>query len=435
MSASRKHESAYGARSLGAVKAPGMTSDRLWLPYSQMQTAPSPLVATRTEGVRIHLEDGRCLIDGTASWWTACHGYNHTHIRDAVGRQLEKMPHVMLGGLVHEPVVTLTERLIKLLPGPLNHVFYSESGSVSVEIAMKMALQYWINQGVEGRTRFLSFRDAYHGDTFAAMSVCDPEDGMHRLFKGALADQVIVDLPRTRDQADALEKSLDRHAGQIAAVIVEPLVQAAAGMKFHEPEVLARVAALARRHGLLLILDEIATGFGRTGTMFACEQASVTPDIVTLSKALTGGTMPLAATIATESVYQAFLSESPERALMHGPTYCGNPLGCAAANASLDLFETEPRLVQVRDIEAQLRHELADCAGMPGVADVRVKGAIGVVELEGRPDVVRLREQFVEKGVWIRPFGNVVYLMPALVIKPDDLSALTAAVRRVVGAR
>lgn len=411
-----------------------MTDDRLWLPYSQMQTAPSPLVATRTEGVRIYLEDGRCLIDGTASWWTACHGYNHPHIRDAVSRQLETMPHVMLGGLVHDPVITLTERLTELLPGPLNRVFYSESGSVSVEIGMKMALQYWINQGVSGRTRFLSFRDAYHGDTFAAMSVCDPEDGMHRLFKGALADQVIVDLPRTPDEAAALGRTLDRHAGQLAAVIVEPLVQAAGGMKFHAPHVLATVAVLARRHDLLLILDEIATGFGRTGTMFACEQAGVTPDIVTLSKALTGGTMPLAATVATESVYRAFLSDSPEHALMHGPTYCGNPLGCAAANASLVLFETEPRLAQVSAIEAQLRHELADCAGMPGVADVRVKGAIGVVELKGRPDVVRLRERFVEEGVWIRPFGNVVYLMPALVIEPDDLSALTAAVRRVVGA-
>ena len=414
------------------IETLAMKLDRLWLPYCQMQTAPSPQVATRTDGVRIYLEDGRCLIDGTSSWWTACHGYNHPHIRWAIIRQLESMPHVMLGGLVHDPVITLTERLTGLLPGPLNHVFYSESGSVSVEIAMKMALQYWINQGVTGRTRFLGFRDAYHGDTFAAMSVCDPEDGMHRLFRGALADQVIVELPRTADQADTLEKTLGRHAGQLAAVIVEPLVQAAAGMKFHAPEVLARIAEMARRHELLLILDEIAAGFGRTGTMFACEQAGVTPDIVTLSKALTGGALPLAATVATEAVYRAFLSESPEHALMHGPTYCGNPLGCAAANASLDLFETEPRLAQVRDIEAQLRDELADCSGMPGVADVRVKGAIGVVELEGRPDVGRLREQFVEEGVWIRPFGNVVYLMPALAIESDDLGTLTGAVRRVV---
>ena len=410
-----------------------MTLDQIWLPYSQMRTAPSPHVATRTEGVRIHLEDGRCLVDGIASWWTACHGYNHPHIREAVRRQLETMPHVMLGGLAHDPVIRLTERLTELLPGSLNHVFYSESGSVAVEIAMKMALQYWINQGVAGRTRFLSFRDAYHGDTFAAMSVCDPEDGMHRLFRGALAEQVIVELPRTPDQAAALGRALDRHAGQLAAVIVEPLVQAAAGMKFHAPDVLATVEVLARHHGLPLILDEIATGFGRTGTMFACEQAGVRPDIVTLSKALTGGTMPLAATVATEDVFRAFLSESPERALMHGPTFCGNPLGCAAANASLDLFESEPRLFQAAKIEAQLKDELAPCAGMPGVAGVRVKGAIGVVELEGRPDVVRLREQFVKQGVWVRPFGNVVYLMPALVIESEDLGILTGAVRRVVG--
>ena len=410
-----------------------MTLDQIWLPYSQMRTAPSPHVATRTEGVRIHLEDGRCLVDGIASWWTACHGYNHPHIREAVRRQLETMPHVMLGGLAHDPVIRLTERLTELLPGPLNHVFYSESGSVAVEIAMKMALQYWINQGVAGRTRFLSFRDAYHGDTFAAMSVCDPEDGMHRLFRGALAEQVIVELPRTPDQAAALGRALDRHAGQLAAVIVEPLVQAAAGMKFHAPDVLATVEVLARHHGLPVILDEIATGFGRTGTMFACEQAGVRPDIVTLSKALTGGTMPLAATVATEDVFRAFLSESPERALMHGPTFCGNPLGCAAANASLDLFESEPRLFQAAKIEAQLKDELAPCAGMPGVAGVRVKGAIGVVELEGRPDVVRLREQFVKQGVWVRPFGNVVYLMPALVIESEDLGILTGAVRRVVG--
>lgn len=409
-----------------------MTLDQIWLPYCQMQTAAPPRVASRTEGVRIYLDDGRHLIDGTASWWTACHGYNHPHIRRAIIRQLESMPHVMLGGLVHEQVITLTERLTRLLPGELNRVFYSESGSVSVEIAMKMALQYWINQGVSGRTRFLSFRDAYHGDTFAAMSVCDPEDGMHRLFRGALADQVIVDLPLTADQVRTLERTLDRHAGQLAAVIAEPLVQAAAGMKFHAPEVLARVAEAARRHDLLLILDEIATGFCRTGTLFACEQAGVTPDIVTLSKALTGGSMPLAATVATEDVYRAFLSDSPEHALMHGPTYCGNPLGCAAANASLDLFESEPRVAQVANIESQLKDELADCAKLPGVADVRVKGAIGVVELQGRPEVGRLREQFVEEGVWVRPFGNVVYLMPALVIESKDLSVLTHAVCRVV---
>ena len=306
---------------------------------------------------------------------------------------------------MHEPVVKLTARLADLLPGDLCHVFYSESGSVAVEIAMKMALQYWTNQGVAGRTRFLSFRWGYHGDTFAAMSVCDPEDGMHRLFRGVLADQVIVDLPRTAAQAAAMEKVLAAHAAQLAGVIVEPLVQAAAGMKFHDPEVLARVAEMARRYDLLLILDEIATGFGRTGTMFACEQADVIPDIVTLSKALTGGTLPLAATAASTAVYETFLSDSRDHALMHGPTYAGNPLGCAAANASLDLFGSEPRLAQVAGIESQLREELAGCANLPGVVDVRVKGAVGVVQLAGRPDVIRLRERFIEEGVWVRPFG------------------------------
>ena len=410
-----------------------MNTDRLWLPYTQMQTAPPAPAAARTDGVRIYLDDGRCLIDGTASWWTACHGYNHPHIREAVTRQLQVMPHVMLGGLVHEPVVNLTDRLVECLPGDLNHVFYSESGSVALEIAMKMALQFWINQGIAGRTRFVGFSGGYHGDTFAAMSVCDPEEGMHRLFKGALAEQLIVELPRTDDHAAALETILSRHAGELAAVVVEPLVQAAGGMKFHEPEVLARVASLAARHDLLLILDEIATGFGRTGSLFACDQSGVTPDIIVLSKALTGGTLPLAATVATAAVYRAFLADSQEHALMHGPTYCGNPLGCAAANASLDLFETEPRLAQAAAIEAQLSDELGDCRKASGVRDVRVKGAVGVVELEGRPDVGRLREQFVGEGVWVRPFGNVVYLMPALVIGEQDLQRLTGAVNRVIG--
>ena len=335
---------------------------------------------------------------------------------------------------MHDPVVRLTDRLVELLPGNLNHVFYAEAGSVAVEVAMKMALQYWINQGVGGRTRFLSFRDAYHGDTFAAMSVCDPEDGMHRLFRGALADQIIVDLPRTAAQAAALEKTLAGRADELAAVILEPLVQAAAGMKFHGPEVLAQVAAMARRYDLPLILDEIATGFGRTGTLFACEQAGVAPDIMTLSKALTGGTLPLAATAATSAVFEAFLSDSADRALMHGPTFCGNPLGCAAANASLDLFESEPRLAQAAAIEAQLREELADCRKAPGVRDVRVKGAVGVVQLERRVDAAGLREQFVDEGVWVRPFADVVYLMPALVIGADDLRTLTRAVNGVVRA-
>ena len=409
-----------------------MSVKQPWLPYRQMQTAPIPMMAVRTEGVRIHLRDGRTLIDGIGSWWSACHGYNHPHIRQAVQEQLEFMPHIMLGGLVHEPVVRLTDRLARLLPGELNHVFYSESGSVAIEIAMKMAVQYWKNKGISGRTRFMSFRDGYHGDTFAAMSVCDPVDGMHRLFKDVLADQIIVDLPRDEKSLSALENIISTHASELAGVIVEPLVQAAAGMKFHEPEVLAAISDITRRHDLLLILDEIATGFGRTGKLFACEHAAVEPDIITLSKALTGGTMPLAATVATGHVYEAFLSDEYEKALMHGPTFCGNPLACAAANASLDLFETEPRLMQATMIESQLEEGLAVCRGYPGVTDVRVKGAIGVVQFLHRPDINYLREQFISQGVWIRPFGDVVYLTPALNIDSDDLQQLINAVNHVV---
>jgi len=409
-----------------------MTSSHLWLPYSQMQTAPVAQTVTRTEGVHIHLADGRSLVDGTSSWWTACHGYNHPHIAAAVAAQLETVPHVMLGGLVHQPVQDLSRRLAQLLPGDLDYVFFSESGSVSVEIAMKMAVQFWLNQGVQGRRRFLSFQHAYHGDTFAAMSVCDPDKGMHRMLTGILPEQVVARLPRNAEEFAAFEQLVVDHADQLAALIMEPLVQAAAGMKFHEPEVLARIVEIASRHDLLIIFDEITTGFGRTGTMFACEQADVVPDIVTLSKALTGGTLPLAATIARRHVYESFLSDSIDQALVHGPTFCGNPMGCAAANASLDLFESEPRLEQVAAIEAALEKGLAPCREIAHVVDVRVKGAIGVVQLDRVPDLDAMRQRFLEEGVWVRPFEDVIYLMPPLVIGPADLDTLIQAVHRVV---
>src|SRR5689334_907136 len=293
-----------------------MIPSHLWLPYRQMKTAPAPYEVARTEGVRLYLADGRELIDGIASWWTACHGYNHPHIRLGVAAQLQRMPHVMLGGLAHAQVLSLAERLAKLLPGDLDHVFFTESGSVSVEVAMKMALQYRVNRGEQGRARFVSFRGAYHGDTFAAMSVCDPEEGMHRLFNAMLPKQLVLALPQDEESAREFERSVAAHAHELTAVIVEPLVQAAGGMKFHSPETLARIAAAARRFDLLLILDEIATGFGRTGTLFACQQAGVEPDLMTLSKALTGGTLPLAATIASASVYEAFLSDDFGHALM-----------------------------------------------------------------------------------------------------------------------
>ena len=409
-----------------------MSDHRIWLPYTQLQTAPAPLRAARTEGSRIVLADGRTLIDGIASWWTACHGYNHPVIRAAVERQLAAMPHVMLGGLVHEPAIVLADRLAERLPGSLSHTFFSESGSVAVEVAMKMALQFWMNRGQPARRRFLSFNGGYHGDTFAAMSVCDPEEGMHALFAGALAEQLIVELPRDSAGLAALDTLLAAEAGQLAGMIVEPLVQAAGGMRFHTASMLAAVVDTARRHGLLVIFDEIATGFGRTGTLFAMEQVGRVPDIVTLSKALTGGTLPLAATVASEDVFAAFLDDDPNKALMHGPTFAGNPLGCAAANASLDLFDSEPRVVRAAGMEARLAAGLSPCAALPGVVDVRARGAIGVVQLTPPVDTTALRERLIDRGVWVRPFGDIVYLTPALTITDSELDRLIVAVNEVV---
>src|SRR5579883_441523 len=409
------------------TKPPWLHFENVWLPYAQMKTAPLPLPVVSARGARLRLADGRELIDGIASWWTMCHGYGHPHIVAAVEKELRELPHVMFGGLAHEPGYRLAARLAALLPGDLRHVFFTESGSVAVEVAMKMAVQFWLNQG-ERRTKFVSFRNAYHGDTFLAMSVCDPEEGMHRMFRGVVAEQFVAELPESTEKARELDRLLEVHRREIAAVIVEPLVQGAGGMRFHSLEVCAELRRLCERHDLLLIFDEIFTGFGRTGSLFACEQAGVVPDVICLSKALTGGTVPLAATVASEKVYAASLSDDPEAALMHGPTFMAYPLGCAAANASLDLFESEPRIAQAQAIEAQLREELACCAHMPGVREVRVKGAIGVVQMERVVDALGLRAKFVEKGCWIKPFGDVVYLTPPLVISASDLSALTRAI-------
>src|SRR3984957_10907684 len=354
----------------------------VWRPYCQMKTAPAPLAVARTHGARIVLEDGRELIDGIASWWTACHGYNHPHIRQAVQAQLERAPHVMFGGLAHEPAYRLAERLAALLPGDLDHVFFAESGSVSVEIAMKMAVQYWINRGVTGRTRFVSFRGGYHGDTLATMTICDPEEGMHSLFAGVLPAQHVTGLPVDAPSEAALDALLAEFGGEIAAIVVEPRVQGAGGMLFHDDETLRRLRSLADRHGVLLIFDEIFVGFGRTGDLFACAGSGVTPDIVTLSKALTGGTLPLSAAVASAKVFEAFWSDDPGAALMHGPTYMAIPLACAAANASLDLFETTDWRGDVLRIEAGLPAGRPACRNAPGVVDVRVRGAIGVVEFD-----------------------------------------------------
>ena len=412
---------------------PGL--DHIWLPYTQMATAPTPLSVVATEGVRIRLADGRELIDGISSWWTACHGYNHPHIRAAVERQFATLPHVMFAGLVHEPALRLAQRLAKLLPGDLDRVFFTESGSVAVEVALKMAIQYWRNKGRPEKQRIVYFRHAYHGDTFATMALCDPEEGMHALFAGSMPDQIMAELPSDEAMRRAFDLLLETHGERLAAVIIEPLVQGAGGMKVHETQTLAFVAEACRRHEVLLIADEIMTGFGRSGRMFACEEAGITPDIICLSKALTGGTLPLAATVARRHVFEAFLSDDPAAALMHGPTYMANALACAAANASLDLFESEPRLQQVAAIEIQLREELAPCQKLAGVIDVRVKGAIGAVELSGTIELDVLRRRFAELGVWARPFGKVVYLMPPFVISAEDLTTLTAAVCQVLTER
>ena len=405
----------------------------IWLPYTQMKTTRPPLAVERTHGTRIVLADGRELVDGIASWWTACHGYNHPHIVDAIRAQAAKMPHVMLGGLVHEQALTLAARLCAIAPGAMARVFFSDSGSVAVEVAMKMATQYWLNRNIRGRTKFLAFRGGYHGDTIATMAVCDPDEGMHGLFAGLLPEHYIADLPRDERTSVALDGFLERHAGELAGIIVEPLVQGAGGMLFHEEDVLRRLRTAADKYELLLIFDEIFTGFGRTGTMFACEAAGVAPDIMTLGKGLTGGTLPLAATLATQKVFDAFWSDDPSHALMHGPTFMGNALACAAANASLDLFERENRLKAACDIAAELARGLGPCLGMKGVRDVRVRGAIGVVELDRIADLNDLKRRFVEAGVWVRPFRNIVYLTPALTIDDADLKALTGAVRRVIG--
>ena len=399
----------------------------LWRPYCQMKTAAPPLPVVATQGSRLTLADGRVLIDGIASWWTACHGYNHPHIAQAVRRQLETMPHVMFGGLVHEPAATLAARLAALLPGDLDRVFFSDSGSVAVEVAMKMAIQAALNRGERGRTQILSFRGGYHGDTLATMAVCDPDEGMHALFKGVLPEQIIADLPVDEASTAALARLLDREGGRIAAILVEPIVQGAGGMLFHGAGVLRVLREAATRHGCLLIFDEIFTGFGRTGHLFACEAAGVVPDIVTLSKALTGGTMALAATIASARVFEAFWSDDPGHALMHGPTFMANPLACAAANASLDLFAAEPRLAQAAAIEAAMRDGLAPLEGRQGVRDVRVKGAIGVVEFDRIDDLDALKARFVAAGVWVRPFRTIAYLTPALTIGEDDLASLIGA--------
>jgi len=405
----------------------------IWLPYSQMKLAPPPLPVVSTEGCEIVLADGRRLIDGISSWWSACHGYNHPHILQSVEKQLKQMPHIMLGGLVHEQALTLAKRLAAITNLP--RAFFSDSGSTAVEVALKMAIQYWRNKGQNNRNKILCFHDGYHGDTLGAMSVSDPEHGLHKAFRNLVAKQFVLGIPQDEYAFAEFETLLDGVHKSIAALIIEPLMQGAGGMRFHSPDVLAYIHKICKKYDILFIADEIAVGFGRTGTLFACQQAGITPDIMCLGKALTGGVMGLAVTMASEQIFNGFYTDDPDHAFMHGPTFMGNALGCAAANASLDLFEREPRLAQVEQIERLLHEGLKPCESLPGVVDVRILGAIGVVQIDtSKFSLTKLKSSFIEKGVWLRPLGDVVYVMPPLVIKEEQLNKLTASVQGVVAA-
>ena len=409
--------------------------DRLhiWHPYTSM-TNPLPAYPVESaEGVRIRLADGRELIDGMSSWWCAIHGYNHPALNAAAQAQLEKTAHVMFGGLTHEPAIELARTLIDITPDGLQHVFFSDSGSVSVEVAIKMAIQYWGAKGRPEKHRLLTIRGGYHGDTFGAMSVCDPVTGMHERFRRVLPEHIFVDRPVSRvreplsdEDAERIETALRRHQHELAAVVLEPVVQGAGGMWFYSPEYLARVAELCTELDVLLVADEIATGFGRTGRLFACEHASVEPDILCLGKALTGGYMSLAATLTNARVANGISADGG--VLMHGPTFMANPLACAVAHESIKLLQDGPWKSRVGDIEVQLRRELGAFREHPAVQDVRVFGAIGVVQTHHSVPVAELQNVFVKRGVWIRPFADLIYLMPPYVIESDDLTRLTSAI-------
>ncbi|HEC19020.1 MAG TPA: adenosylmethionine--8-amino-7-oxononanoate transaminase [Gammaproteobacteria bacterium] len=410
----------------------------VWHPYSAAATSHPVYPVASASGVRLKLTDGRELIDGMASWWCAIHGYNHPVMNAALEQQLQDMAHVMFGGLTHAPAVDLARQLVALTPEPLQQVFFADSGSVAVEVAMKMAIQYWQARGQGNKQRFASLRCGYHGDTFGAMSVCDPVTGMHTLFSDALTRQFFVEAPQCRfgeactaAHIAPLQQLLAREQEHLAALILEPIVQGAGGMRFYASDYLQQARALCDEYGVLLIADEIATGFGRTGKLFACEHAAIAPDILCLGKALTGGYLSLAATLCTHDI-AATISRGEPDVFMHGPTFMANPLACAAGLASLQLLLDSPWQENVQRVRQALETGLAPCRELPQVADVRVLGAIGVVELNEPVDMLEMQPRFVEAGVWVRPFGKLVYLMPPFIINEHDLNTLTKTVTQVV---
>jgi len=409
----------------------------IWHPYTSMRHPLPAYTVNRAEGVYLELDDGRRLIDGMSSWWTAIHGYNHPRLNTAVAQQLSSMAHVMFGGITHEPAIALAERLIKLTAAPLEHVFFCDSGSVSVEVAIKMAIQYWFAAGKTKKQRLLTVRGGYHGDTFGAMSVCDPVNGMHQMFTGVLPQHLFAPKPKpdngTWENAwiEEFKEILESRRDEIAAVIVEPIVQGAGGMNIYNAEYLRQFRRLCDENEVLLIFDEIATGFGRTGRMFAYEHAEVVPDIICLGKSMTGGYMTLAATLASTNVAEG-ISADGSGMLMHGPTFMGNPLACQVAVESIDLLLESPWEDRLKAIEKQMAKELAPCCQLPVVKNVRHIGAIGVVETKTPVNMSWIQTRFVENGVWIRPFGKLVYIMPPYIIEPDQLSKLTGTIYNVL---
>ncbi len=412
--------------------------EHVWHPYGPMPGRAQPLLVESASGVRLRVVDpvggAAELVDGMSSWWSAIHGYNHPVLNEAVRGQLDRMSHVMFGGLTHEPAVRLAARLVEITPEPLRHVFLADSGSVSVEVAVKMCLQYWRSRGRPGKRRLLTWRGGYHGDTWQPMSVCDPDGGMHHLWSGVLSQQVFADPPPGGfdDPADPryaahLRELVARHADELAAVIVEPVVQGAGGMRFHSPEYLRVLRELCDEHDVLLVLDEIATGFGRTGALFAADHAGISPDVMCLGKALTGGYLTMAATLCSTRVAEG-ISRGEVPVLAHGPTFMGNPLAAAVAGASIDLLLGQDWALEVKRIEAGLRRGLADATAIAGVRDVRVLGAIGVVQLDHEVDVAAATRAAVGNGVWLRPFRDLLYTMPPYVTGDEDVARICAAV-------